>query len=255
MPRHSDQVLNFPKIDWQITERNRLTLQYNRLRYSSPAGVETQASNFYGRSSFGNDFVKEDFGIARLTSVLNSNLVNSFLFQFGRDFEYESSQTPTPNEQPISTTVPSDPLAPVAPPDVQIGYAFDLKGFDIGRVYFLERRALPNERRLQGEEMVTWSHGRHVTKAGIELNRVFDYVDNLYQEGGSYSYDNSWSFITDYLHATTGLGGSGYTQTVLFLQSRLRQSAPVTRHDGLCRFPNRRLENHSSSYPYPGCAL
>lgn len=210
VPRHADQVLNFPKLDWQINDRNRFTIQYNRLRYSAPAGVQTQASNFYGRASFGNDYVKEDFGIARLTTVLSSNMVNNFLFQFGRDFEYESSQTPTPNELPISTTIPDDPLAPSAPPDVSIGYEFDLKGFDIGRTYLGERRALPNERRLQGEDSVTWSHGKHVAKAGIEINRVFDYVDNLYQEGGSYSYDYNWDFIADYLHATTGIGGSSY---------------------------------------------
>jgi hypothetical protein len=210
VPRHSDQVLNFPRLDWQINDKNRFTIQYNRLRYSSPAGVQTQASNFYGRASFGNDYVKEDFGIVRLTTVLSSNLVNSFLFQFGRDFEYESSQTPTPNEQPLSTNIPDDPLAPAAPPDAQIGYEFDLKGFDIGRTYLGERRALPNERRLQGEDLVTWSHGQHVSKAGIEMNRVFDYVDNLYQEGGSYSYDYNWDFIADYLHATTGLGGAAY---------------------------------------------
>jgi hypothetical protein len=48
VPRHSDQVLNFPKLDWQINDKSRLTTQYNRLRYSSPSGVETQASNFDG---------------------------------------------------------------------------------------------------------------------------------------------------------------------------------------------------------------
>ncbi len=211
VPRHSDQVLNFPRLDYQINDRNRLIVQYNRLRFSAPAGVQTQASNFYGKSSFGNDFVKEDFGILRLSTVLNSNMVNSFLFQYGRDFEYESSQTSSPNEQPLNQTIPSDPLAPAAPPDAQIGYEFDGNGFDIGRVYFLERRALPNERRMQGENMVSWVHGKNVTKAGLEVNRVFDFVDNLYQEGGSYSYDYPGDFIADYLHATTQLTGPSYT--------------------------------------------
>jgi hypothetical protein len=210
VPRHSDQVLNFPKLDWQINDRNRLTLQYNRLRYSSPAGVQTQASNFYGRGSFGNDFVKEDFGIARLSTVLSSNIVNSLLFQYGRDFEYESSQKPLPNEVPLETLIGDDPKAPAAAPDTQIGYEFDGTGFDIGRSYLGERRALPNERRMQGEDIVTWSHGLHTTKAGIEVNRVFDYVDNLYEEGGSFSYDYSYDFIADYLHKTTGVGGTNY---------------------------------------------
>jgi len=78
VPRHSDQVLNFPKLDWQINDANRLTLQYNRLRYSSPAGVQTQASNFYGRSSFGNDYVKEDFG--------NTASLVCYTFQQGEQF-------------------------------------------------------------------------------------------------------------------------------------------------------------------------
>jgi len=56
--------------------------------------------------------------------------------------------------------------------------------------------------------MVTWSHGQHTTKAGLEINRVFDFVDNLYEEGGSYSYDYSSDFIADYLNATSGLGNS-----------------------------------------------
>jgi hypothetical protein len=60
VPRRADQVINMPKLDWQINERNHFTIQYNRLRFSSPAGVQTQASNFYGTNSFGNDFVKAD---------------------------------------------------------------------------------------------------------------------------------------------------------------------------------------------------
>ena len=204
VPRTSSQVLNFPKLDWQINEANHFTIQYNRLRYDSPAGIQTQQSNFYGRASYGNDFVKEDFGIVRLATVLSPSLVNNFIFQFGRDFEYEESQTPLTNEVPMSNNVFN------RPPQTQIGYELDGEGFDIGKLDFLERRALPNERRLQGEDVMTWSHGRHVTKAGIEINRVFDFVDNLYNENGSYKYDYNWDFIADYLHATTGVGGTSY---------------------------------------------
>ena len=102
VPRFSDQVLNFPKLEWQINDRNRATLQYNRLRYTAPAGIQTQASNFYGRGSFGNDFVKTDFGLFRFTSVLTNSIVNEFRAQYGRDYEYEYSQPPLPNEVPLS---------------------------------------------------------------------------------------------------------------------------------------------------------
>jgi hypothetical protein len=205
VPRVSDQVLNFPKLDYQINDRNRLTLEYNRLRYGAPAGVQTQASNFYGRGSFGNDFVKTDFGILRFTTVLNSSMVNEFRSQYGRDFEYETSQPPLPNELPLTNNQFNLPVG------VQLGYEFDLNGFDIGTPYLFPRIAYPDERRTEASDGITWSHGVHTFKAGVDVNHAYEHINNLYQGVGSYSYDYSWDFIADYLHATTGLGGFGYT--------------------------------------------
>ena len=205
VPRFSDQVLNFPKIDYQINDRNRLTIEYNRLRYSAPAGVQTQASNFDARATFGNDFVKTDFGILRLTTVLTNSMVNQFNAQYGRDFEYETSQAPLQNELPLSANQFNLPAG------YQIGYEFDLTGFNGGTPYLFPRIAYPDERRIQLSDGVTWSHGMHTTKAGVDVNRVFDHVNNLYQGVGSYSYDYSWDFIADYLNKTTGLDGTNYT--------------------------------------------
>lgn len=204
VPRTGDQIINFPKLDWQINNSNRVTVQYNRLRWDSPAGLQTQASNTYGRASFGNDYVKEDFGIARWTKTIGNSMVNELRFQFGRDFEYETSQKPLPNELPLSNNVFN------RPPQIQIGYYLG-QGVDIGKPVSLERAALPNERRLQIEDIYTWSHGKHVTKAGVDFNRVYDYISNLYAENGYYSYDYQWDFIADYLHATLGIGGPSYT--------------------------------------------
>jgi hypothetical protein len=204
VPRVADQVLNLPKIDWQINDRNRLSVDYNRLRFSSPAGVQTQASNFYGRASFGNDFVKEDFSILRFTSVLTNNLVNQFRAQYGRDFEYGTDQNPLPNELPLSGNQFAHPA------DIGIAYEFDLSGFDVGTPESQPRGALPDERRVELADGVTYSHGSHTVKAGVDVNRVYDRIDNLYAGNGDYSYDYQWDFISDYLHATTGLGGTGY---------------------------------------------
>jgi len=207
VPRTSDQVLNFPKLDYQINDRNRLTVEYNRLRYGAPAGVQTQASNFYGRASFGNDYVKDDFGIVRFTSVLSNSIVNEFRAQYGRDFEYETSQKPLPNEIPLSANQFNLPVG------VQLGYEFDLAGFDIGTPYLFPRVALPDERRIQGSDGITWSHGAHTIKYGVDVNRVYEHVNNLYEGVGSYSYDYSWDFIADYLHTTEGLGTASYGQS------------------------------------------
>ena len=201
VPRTLDQVINLPKVDYQINDRNRLSVMYNRMRESSPNGFQTQTSVFYGRGSFGDDYVKEDFGIARLTSILSSSLINEALVQYGRDFEYSLSNVPLPNELPLANNSFGRPA------DIGIGYNFE-QGFSIGKSENFDRGADPDEHRLQLLDGLTWSHGKHVSKAGLEFNRVTDYVNNLYDGNGNYSYDYSYDFIADYLHATTGLGGA-----------------------------------------------
>jgi hypothetical protein len=47
VPRTGDQNIFFPKIDYQINGRNRVTFEVNRLTWASPAGIQTQASNNY----------------------------------------------------------------------------------------------------------------------------------------------------------------------------------------------------------------
>ena len=200
VPRTGDQVINLPKLDYQINDRNRLSLMYNRMRYSAPNGLYQPTTETEGVSGWGTDFIKEDFGIARLTSVLSTSLVNEALAQYGRDFEYTYQNPPAPNEVPMSHN------AYGAAPGTQIGYEFS-GGFYAGSNPDLTRLADPDERRLQLLDSVTWTHGQHVSKAGLEFNKVSDYVNNLYNGNGSYSYDYSYTFIADYLNAVTGIGG------------------------------------------------
>ena len=204
VPRVQDQVINLPKLDYQINDRNRLSLMYNRMRYSSPNGLYSQASENEGRSGWGNDNVKEDFGIARLSSVLSNSLINDALVQYGRDFEFDYQQPPLPNELPLSHNSYG------AAAGTNIGYFFS-GGIYSGSNPDLTRYADPDERRLQLLDAVTWSHGKHTFKAGLEYNKVSDYENNLYNGNGSYSYDWTYNFIADYLNATTGVGGTPCT--------------------------------------------
>ena len=205
VPRTADQVINFPKVDYQINDRERLSFLYNRLRYSSPNGLYSQASTTDGTDAQGNDFAKEDFGIARLTSVLSNSVVNDGLVQYGRDFEYTYANSPAPNNLPLSNNAYGHA------PNIQIGYNFG-SGIYTGNNENLNRYADPDERRLQLLDGLTWSHGKHVSKFGLEYNKVSDYVNNLYDGNGNYSYDYGYTFIADYLNAVTGVGGKGYTQ-------------------------------------------
>ncbi len=202
VPRTGDQAINFPKLDWQITDKHHASFEYNRLRWSSPAGIQTQSSNTYGRNSFGNDFVKLDWGVARLDSTISANVLNQARFQYGRDFEFESSQVPSDYEAPLAVNQFGRPA--------QI--ALDSStGFNFGKQAFLERAAYPEERRIQFADTVAYLRGNHSIKFGADYNRVLDYINNLYNGNGSYTYPTLGGYIADFEHATQGLGPANYT--------------------------------------------
>src|SRR3569832_1385296 len=57
VPRTGDQKLFLPKVDWVINDNNTLTVSYNRLRWASPAGIQTQATNTRAVNKNNDDFV------------------------------------------------------------------------------------------------------------------------------------------------------------------------------------------------------
>jgi hypothetical protein len=192
VPRKGDQLLLLPKLDWQITSKHALAVNYNRLRWDSPAGVQTQATNTRGRASFGSDFVKVDWGTARLTSTLSSSVINEFRFQYARDLEFQISQGPLPGEPRTSING--------SVPDVGLQ-----NGLNFGKPNFLERKSYPDERRAQFSDTVTVSRGSDTLKFGIDINRVNDKLSNLFTESGSYFYNNLNDFIIDYVNWKTPL--------------------------------------------------
>jgi hypothetical protein len=192
--RRGDQTLFLPKIDWQINSSNSFSVTYNRLRWNSPAGVQTQATNTRGRASFGNDLVDIDWVTFRLQSTLTPNVLNEARFQYGRDFERQSSQTPLPGE-------PTTAIGGTRPPDIVLSNLLEF-----GTPNFLERRALPDEKRWQWTDNVTVSSGRHTLKFGADINHVNDLIDNLFREPGVFTYNNLSDFIVDYTNFTTNGG-------------------------------------------------
>lgn len=189
-PRRGDQKLYLPKIDWQINQNNLFTATYNRLRWESPAGVQTQAVNTLSRNSFGSDFVKVDTVNLRLQSTLSSSLINEARFQYSRDLEFQVSQNPLPGE-PLTTSTSQG----VRSPNVTL-----TNGLSFGTPTFLERAKFPDERRVQFADTVTYSRGRHTFKFGGDINRVTDDTTNLRFQAGSYAYSTINDFILDYVN-------------------------------------------------------
>src|SRR5579859_861831 len=74
VPRTGLQNIVYPKLDWIIDSKNHASFSFNRMRWSSPAGIQTQATNTLGAASFGDDFVKDTWGVAKLDSFITANL-------------------------------------------------------------------------------------------------------------------------------------------------------------------------------------
>ncbi len=202
-PRKGDQTLYLPKIDWNINKSNAFSISYNRLRWKSPNGIQTQAVNTRGRSSFGDDFVVVDSVNARLSSTFSPSVLNEARFQYGKDFESQSSTPPLPGEPATSRTA----LGGTRAPDV-----FLTNGLEFGTPTFLERSAFPDERRKQYADTLTVVKGRHTFKFGGDINRVTDTIANLRFEAGAYSYNNINDFIIDYVNFVTPLAATTQCQ-------------------------------------------
>jgi len=195
LPREGEQFIWFPKLDWQITNKHRLSLEVNRMRWASPAGIQTQATNTFGIASFGNDYVKTTWGVARLDSTLTNTVANQLRYQYGRDYEFENPQAPTPFEQANFVTSPNFPgyTNPLGlPPDV-----FITNGFDMGVPTFLTRPKYPDEYRHQVADTVSWVHGKHFFKFGGDFSHVHDDTQNLRFQFGSFSYSTIVNYLSD----------------------------------------------------------
>ena len=206
-PRRGDQTLIFPKIDWNINQNHLFTASYNRLRWESPAGLQTQATNTNARHSFGDDYVDVDTLNLRLQSTFATNVLNEARFQWSSELGRALSQPPLPGEPATATTSQG-----ARSPSV-----FLTGGLTFGTTNNFERNAYPDEKRWQIADAVTWTTGKHTVKFGGEFSHVTDIISNLRTETGSYSYGDINNFIVDYVRwqnptapitncATTGTG-------------------------------------------------
>jgi hypothetical protein len=202
VPRTADHQIYFAKTDYHLNRRNALSLSYNRVRWSSPGGVQSEPVVQRGIASFGFDGVKVDMLTARLTSTFGSHVTSQLRYSWGRDFEYQVPQAPAPGE-PVGPSGFAPSVAVLA----------DSSGFTFGTPDTMPRRALPDEYRNQLAETVNWMHGRHLFKLGFDVNLVHDEMNNLYAVDGSYRYyyrDNFFADLYQWQHQT-GTEYRGYS--------------------------------------------
>jgi hypothetical protein len=201
-PRKGDQKLFLPKIDWNLNSSNTLTGTFNRLRWVSPNGVQTQATNTRAIDNIGNDGVNIDWLTLRLTSTISNKLLNEARYQYGRDNEFQISTSPLPGE-------PTNAINGHSP------QVFITNGFSFGQPDFLDRPSFPDERRNQFADTMTLTNGNHTLKWGGDLNFVKDIISNIRFGAGEFNYTGGTNnagyygglndFIIDYTNFVSGL--------------------------------------------------
>jgi hypothetical protein len=195
VPRAGYQMINTPKIDWQINEKNRASFLLHRLRWDSPGGVQTAPSDNYSTDAQGNDFVKLDYGVAKLTTLVTTNISNEVLYQYSRELNYQGQQklTDFTKANLISGTNVSYMTA---------GY---YNGFNVGSPYYSYRAAYPDERKWQVSDILYWNKGNHSLRAGVDMVHNFDLMNNTYQSNGFFNYNYIGNVFNDLLNYKHGV--------------------------------------------------
>jgi hypothetical protein len=184
VPRTANQGVQFARLDVRASDRDTVTLSYQRLRLSSPAGVGGGASGAVvarGTASLGDSTVRTDGVTARWLRLSSPRVTNEVRGQFARDLEFEQPRTPLAQEPGISPGGYA--------PQVAIGENLS-GGFAYGTPAALGRNAYPDEQRVQLADVMQYAPGRHLFTLGFDWSRVHDRVDALNNLDGSFTYDS-----------------------------------------------------------------
>ncbi len=204
VPRTGNQVINTPKIDWQISSKHHASFLYHRLRWDSPAGVQTQATNPYAIDSFGNDFVKLDYGMAKLDSLFSPRLSNQLRYGYGRELNNQSAQTPT--------AYTTQYLTP--PSGIPVEVSLDgVNGFTLGSPYYGYRVAYPDERKWQIGDTASYIAGKHSIRFGTDILHNYDLQNNLYRSNAQISYATYLNYLSDILRPAGSKGTCNAART------------------------------------------
>jgi hypothetical protein len=202
--RFGFQEINTPKLDWQISPKLHWSVLYHRLRWDSPGGVQTAAALQYAKDTIGNDFVKLDYGITKLTSLITPSLSNEVLYQYGRELEDENQPTLTPYSK-------ADLSVGGNTPEVTIGNSSSGWGFAAGSPYYSYRVAYPYELKWQVGDILYWSKGNHSFKFGADIVHNYDFQNDLYESNGEYVYTYIGQYMNDLLNFKNGVSSTGGT--------------------------------------------
>jgi carboxypeptidase family protein len=164
--RNLKQEVYFGKLDYQLNASNHLSAVLNIQNWQEPFGYNT-APTFSNGGASENGFggVHNRFLIANWNTTISSNKLNEFRFQWGRDFEFDGTNSGGPHVSLASITA-------------------------YGETSALPRPAFPDEHRYQVSDSFSYIRGKHIFKFGADFNFIHELLINLFQGDGNYSYSS-----------------------------------------------------------------
>jgi len=166
-PRNASQNIYFPRVDYQLNSKTHLSASYLIQHFNQPNGYNgnTTVNNGSVTQNGTLDF-KARFLVVNAETALTPHASNVVHFQFSRDFEVASTNSPGP--------------------------AMNLTNlFSYGETSALPRGAFPDEHRVQFTDIYSTNVGKHAIKAGVDLNFIHEEIANLFGGDGSFSYSTS----------------------------------------------------------------
>jgi Carboxypeptidase regulatory-like domain/TonB dependent receptor len=194
-PRFADQDIGFGKLDYQFNSKNHLGASFDLDDFHAPNSYtsSTTASNS-SLTANGTNVIHERIFVANWDSTISSSMVNTLRFQWSRDDEVT--------------------IANGAAPSVGVT---NILGYGLPNA--LPRPAFPDEHRLQFNDVLSWTKGRHTIKAGVDVNSIHELLINLFQGGGVYTYSgagnfSNWAADVQGVNLGDGLTGRHFTTFV-----------------------------------------
>ncbi|WP_321474038.1 carboxypeptidase regulatory-like domain-containing protein [uncultured Paludibaculum sp.] len=180
VPRTVSSVMGFAKLDYRPNDKDSFSIGMNAMHWRSPYGIQTQAiltnGNMLGNN--GNSTVETRYGKASWTRIITPNLVNELRYGWFKDRL-------------------SDPAASDLWPAETGGRYITVAGSTVGAAQAYPR-TYPSEQRHQIVDNLSWTYGSHSLKFGFDFQTTEDWMNQLYNGNGGYSYSNITAFAKDF---------------------------------------------------------
>ncbi len=195
VPRTVESYMGFAKLDYRPNDRHTLSFDANAMHWRSPYGIQTQAvltnGNMIGGN--GNSTVETRYGKAGWTWITSPTSLNELRFGWFKDR--------------LSDPASSDLWPSTGPLVVSVA------GAAVGAAAAYPR-TFPSEQRFQLSDNFSLTKGSHSLKVGVDFSTTQDYMKQLYNGAGTYSYSTLTAFAMDFTGNTKGLRDySSFSQT------------------------------------------